>query len=165
MPKRFLDPLAQRVAFEFEAAMLQTAVIRKEKGKYCVRSPNNPDWNGGCYDSKGEAEKRLSEVEYFKRQAGEIKTVWIVRDWNNRIEYTRELVFPEPVEDLVNYIRGSGRSWEEENTKLFTDEASAMKDFERRMKPVDKEHLKRGLYRHMHGDGRIIYVSVPDKER
>lgn len=46
------------------------AVIRKEKGQYCVRSPDNPDWNGGCYDSKGEAEKRLQQVEYFKRQAG-----------------------------------------------------------------------------------------------
>jgi len=46
-----------------------TSVIRKEKGQYCVRSPNNPDWNGGCYDSKGEAEKRLKQVEFFKRQA------------------------------------------------------------------------------------------------
>jgi hypothetical protein len=44
------------------------AVIRKEKGEYCVRSPNNPDWNGGCYPSKGEAEERLKAVEYFKRQ-------------------------------------------------------------------------------------------------
>jgi hypothetical protein len=43
------------------------AVVRKEKGKgYCVKSPNNPDWNGGCYPTKGEAEKRLSEVEWFK---------------------------------------------------------------------------------------------------
>ncbi len=46
--------------------MLRTAVIRKEKGQYCVRSPNNPDWNGGCYDTKGEAEDRLKAVEYFK---------------------------------------------------------------------------------------------------
>lgn len=43
------------------------AVIRKEKGKgYCVKSPNNPDWNGGCYPSEGEAKKRLEQVEYFK---------------------------------------------------------------------------------------------------
>lgn len=61
-----MDPLAPHVVRRFEAQMLRTAVIRKEKGKYCVRSPNNPDWNGGCYDTKGEAEKRLSEVEYFK---------------------------------------------------------------------------------------------------
>jgi len=155
---------AYRVAYMFQAAMLKDAVIREEDGKYCVRSPNNPNWNGGCYDTKGEAEDRLKEVEFFKRQAGEIKTVWVVRDWNNRIEYLRELVFPEPVEQLVNYIRGGGRSWEEENTRLFTDEASAMKDFERRMKPVDAMMLKQGLYRHMHSDGRIIYVSVPDKE-
>ena len=61
-----MDPLARRVARRFEAEMLRTAVIRKEKGKYCVRSPNNPDWNGGCYDTKGEAEDRLKAVEYFK---------------------------------------------------------------------------------------------------
>lgn len=46
-----------------------TGVIRKEKGQYCVRSPNNPDWNGGCFDTKGEAEDRLRQVEFFKRQA------------------------------------------------------------------------------------------------
>lgn len=42
------------------------AVIRKEKGEYCVKSPNNPDWNGGCYPSKEKAEERLKAVEYFK---------------------------------------------------------------------------------------------------
>jgi hypothetical protein len=46
------------------------AVIRKEKGEYCVRSPNNPNWNGGCYKSKSEAEARLKQVEFFKRQVG-----------------------------------------------------------------------------------------------
>lgn len=45
------------------------AVIRKEHGEYCVRSPNNPDWNGGCFKTKAEAEKRLRQVEFFKRQA------------------------------------------------------------------------------------------------
>ena len=49
--------------------MSVTAVIRKEKGQFCVRSPNNPDWNGGCFDTKGEAEDRLKQVEFFKRQA------------------------------------------------------------------------------------------------
>jgi hypothetical protein len=58
-----MDGIAQRVARRF------LAVIRKEKGEYCVRSPNNPDWNGGCYPNKGEAEERLKAVEYFKRQA------------------------------------------------------------------------------------------------
>lgn len=46
----------------------RTSIIRKEKGKWCVRSPSNPDWNGGCYDTKAEAEERLRQVEYFKRQ-------------------------------------------------------------------------------------------------
>jgi len=44
----------------------KTAVIRKEKGKWCVRSPDNPDWNGGCYNSEEKAKARLKEVEYFK---------------------------------------------------------------------------------------------------
>lgn len=45
-------------------------VIRKENGKYCVRSPDNPSWNGGCYDSKDAAEKRLKQVEFFKHKGG-----------------------------------------------------------------------------------------------
>lgn len=49
--------------------MLRSAVIREENGKWCVRSPDNPDWSGGCYDTKEEAEERLRQVEYFKRQA------------------------------------------------------------------------------------------------
>lgn len=49
------------------AQQLETGVVRKEKGKgYCVKSEKNPDWSGGCYPTKGEAEKRLNQVEYFK---------------------------------------------------------------------------------------------------
>lgn len=41
--------------------------IKHVKGKgYCVKSPKNPDWSGGCYPTKAEAEKRLSQVEAFK---------------------------------------------------------------------------------------------------
>jgi hypothetical protein len=46
--------------------MIKSAVIREENGEYCVRSPDSPTWSGGCFKTKGEAEKRLSEVEYFK---------------------------------------------------------------------------------------------------
>jgi len=49
-------------------ARFKEAVIRKEKGQYCVRSPDNGSWSGGCYDSKGEAEKRLEQVEWFKHK-------------------------------------------------------------------------------------------------
>jgi len=56
------------------------AVIRKEKGKgYCVKSPNNPDWNGGCYPSKGEAEKRLEQVEWFKENKSASRVVFSYR--------------------------------------------------------------------------------------
>lgn len=46
--------------------MNKTAYIKKEKGKYCVKSEKNPDWSGGCYDSKKRAEERLKQVEMFK---------------------------------------------------------------------------------------------------
>lgn len=58
-------------ALRLVARFKREAIIRKEKGKgYCVKSPSNPDWNGGCYPSKGEAEKRLEQVEYFKNKSG-----------------------------------------------------------------------------------------------
>lgn len=50
-----------------EASFEQTGVIKKIKGKgYCVKSPKNSDWSGGCYPTKAEAEKRLRQVEMFK---------------------------------------------------------------------------------------------------
>lgn len=57
------------------------AVIRKEKGQYCVRSPNNPDWNGGCYDSKSEAEDRLKQVEFFKHKGATSLPHRIIYRW------------------------------------------------------------------------------------
>lgn len=44
----------------------RVSYIKKEKGKYCVKSEKNSDWNGGCYDTKAEAEHRLQQVEMFK---------------------------------------------------------------------------------------------------
>ncbi len=54
---------------EVEGGMVE-AVIRKEGDEWCVRSPDNPDWSGGCYKSKGAAEKRLQQVEFFKHKGG-----------------------------------------------------------------------------------------------
>lgn len=62
-----LADIAYRVA-GFE----QTAYIKKEKGKYCVKSEKNPDWSGGCYDTKEEAKKRLGEVEMFKHMGSDL---------------------------------------------------------------------------------------------
>lgn len=56
-----MEELARRVALRY-----LEAVIKKEDGEFCVRSPDNKDWSGGCYETKGEAEKRLNQVEYFK---------------------------------------------------------------------------------------------------
>jgi hypothetical protein len=48
--------------------------IKKEKGKgHCVKSEKNPDWSGGCYPTKGEAKKRLQQVEMFKHMKGKGK--------------------------------------------------------------------------------------------
>ena len=40
------------------------SVVRKTPNGYCVKSEKNPDWSGGCYPTKGEAEKRSENVEY-----------------------------------------------------------------------------------------------------
>ena len=61
--------LAERVA---ERSI--QAVIRKEKGEYCVRSLNNPDWCGGCYPTEEKAKERLRQVEFFKHKKA--------RDWD-----------------------------------------------------------------------------------
>lgn len=60
--------LASRGHDDLAFDLLVVSYIKKENGKYCVRSEDNPDWNGGCYDTKEEAEERLREVEYFKNQ-------------------------------------------------------------------------------------------------
>lgn len=54
-----------------------TSKIVKTPGKgYCVKSEKkNSDWSGGCYPSKGEAEKRLKQVEYFKHQGASLDAV------------------------------------------------------------------------------------------
>jgi len=57
--------MALKVA-RIEATEERTAYIKKEKGKWCVKSKNNPDWSGGCYDTKKEAEERLKQVEAAK---------------------------------------------------------------------------------------------------
>jgi hypothetical protein len=69
MHRKLIRAVQRREAVERIAQRFIEAVIRKEKGEYCVRSPNNPDWNGGCYPSEAKAEERLHEVEFFKRQA------------------------------------------------------------------------------------------------
>jgi hypothetical protein len=52
---------------EQESAMERTSYIKKVPGKgYCVKSRKNPRWNGGCYPTKEQAQKRLSQVEMFK---------------------------------------------------------------------------------------------------
>jgi hypothetical protein len=52
------------------AKLTKFAYIKKiqEDGKikYEVKSESNPDWSGGIYNTKEEAEDRLRQVEFFK---------------------------------------------------------------------------------------------------
>jgi hypothetical protein len=68
----------------------------------------------------------------MERTAGELKVVWIVRDPSPVSEFD-EIVFEHPVSRLHTLIAGTGvRTWEEEHTKLYTDEASAKRDAQAR---------------------------------
>jgi predicted RNA-binding Zn-ribbon protein involved in translation (DUF1610 family) len=56
--------VASRIASDSDD---RVSYIKKTPGKgYCVKSKSSPDWSGGCYPTKGEAEKRLDQVEMFK---------------------------------------------------------------------------------------------------
>ena len=46
-------------------------MIVKKGSQFCVMSKDKSK-NLGCYDSEGEAKKRLSEVEYFKKKGKEL---------------------------------------------------------------------------------------------
>jgi hypothetical protein len=73
--------------------VIKTAVIREEHGEFCVRSPDNPDWNGGCYKSKEKAEERLKQVEFFKRNKAAYsydRTAVGLRDMAQRIVQAEE---------------------------------------------------------------------------
>jgi len=60
---RSLEEIALKVAgLERSAIVVKTP----NKDEWCVKSEKNPDWSGGCYSSKEEAEKRLKEIEMFK---------------------------------------------------------------------------------------------------
>ena len=74
-----MDPLVLNVLERFicgdrVSSSPRIARIVKEDGKYCVKSEDpSSTWSGGCYKSKGEAEKRLREIEYFKHKSAAIK--------------------------------------------------------------------------------------------
>lgn len=78
-PGDFLDPINNTGSFiisvtpelrvsKHDVGRSKTAEIVKEKGEFCVRSPNNKEWSGGCYPTEDEAEDRLKQVEFFKRK-------------------------------------------------------------------------------------------------
>lgn len=65
----FSQPLSERPDYGTREMVSQeeTGIVKKIPGKgYCVRSEKNPDWSGGCYPTKGEADERLKQVEKFK---------------------------------------------------------------------------------------------------
>ena len=74
-----LISLAARIAQEQqeEDSSEHTSRIVKTPGKgYCVKSEKkDSDWSGGCYPSKGEAKKRLKQVEYFKHKGSSVELI------------------------------------------------------------------------------------------
>ena len=44
----------------------EDVVKTRNEDEWCVVSPKNEDWSGGCYGSPGAAHKRLDQVEMFK---------------------------------------------------------------------------------------------------
>lgn len=57
---------------EIAAELLKEGYIRKVPGKgYCIFSEKGK--NLGCKPTKGEAEKRLQQIEYFKHKDGQLK--------------------------------------------------------------------------------------------
>ena len=87
--------------------MDKSAIIKKEKGKYCVRSENNKSWNGGCYKSKSKAEKRLRQVEAFKHMSkSDDGVVSMAADLGDMAKYLEEAGFMDYARNLktVSYI-------------------------------------------------------------
>lgn len=59
--------IAAKVAICIASIDGRVSYIKKHgPHKYEVKSENNPDWSGGTYKTKAEAEKRLQQVEMFK---------------------------------------------------------------------------------------------------
>lgn len=52
--------------------LIKKGIIVQEKGEWCVKSKDGKK-SLGCYKTKGEAVKRLQQVEYFKSHPGEDK--------------------------------------------------------------------------------------------
>jgi len=66
------EGVTMNIGHELERlALMLTAYIEKlDNGKYEVKSKDNPDWSGGTYDTKEEAEARLKQCEQFSHMEG-----------------------------------------------------------------------------------------------
>ena len=85
--------------------MNRQAYISHEKGKWCVRSENNPDWSGGCYPTRSEAEERLRQVEKFKHMKG------------NQREGSMKTKISERIENINRYLAADEEPETEEKEK------------------------------------------------
>lgn len=85
----------------------------------------------------------------------ELKRIWLVRDAEPSVldddsiqnEEHRLAQFSQPkghdIDQFVRIITGTpGRTWWEENTKVYTDGASARKDAEKRLAKMRKRYGK-----------------------
>lgn len=116
--------------------------------------PENRARDGVGEFAENVAKRVLSR--WARRIAGQ---VWIVKDWDNRTEYLHDCVWSVDAADVDSLVNGTSLM-RRGNPRFFKTEAGAMREFERRMKGVDAMMLAGGYYRHMHSDGRIIFINT-----
>jgi hypothetical protein len=120
-----MNPLmiAARIVAKPDKPQEETGVVKKTPGKgYCVKSEKNPDWSGGCYPSKGEAKKRLNQVEFFKhKKKGKGKGKKKKSSLDGRITYgIKDIRMASSLDYMMQSIRGM--RWDQEMTQQNLDE-------------------------------------------
>ncbi len=65
------SPLSERPDYGSSGASVPRGdvadiVKTRNEDEWCVVSPKNESWSGGCYGSPGAAQHRLEDVEMFK---------------------------------------------------------------------------------------------------
>ncbi len=92
--------------FPHRTASERVSYVKKEHGEYCVHSETNPDWNGGCYDTKAEANERLRQVEYFKhRGASDLVSRVVFRYLTGvRVRYAADLSLMRPTGAQASHL-------------------------------------------------------------
>lgn len=132
--KAFLSFLEKKKIYSSaKISIMKSAIIKKEDGKYCVRSPKNPDWSGGCYKSKKKAKKRLQQIEKFKhmnKNKSDDGHLNMAKDLDNIAEYLEAAGFISDAKKVkdVAYLLDSAS---DEDNFFVEDNAIDIPDIQR----------------------------------